>query len=318
MLRRLLACLLTLALLAPAALSETLPERLSAIAMIDQNAAAYRDKAYRYNGAAFPTRGCGPASIANALCLLLNVTDQAEADQLLVESMKLFTNSHQPAKEIIDIKRMERLTGDLGASPLLQSRLNALNAALHYEEALLSPALLLSALEEAGEKPLLLLCRISLTEQWADVAEVCRLLRDAGHGDAWLLAVYASAGTSVTVAPFRGGESGHYITVAFEAGALLDTCAFYVLDSNPRALSGEAFGPGEPYADHYTLVRREGRLAYDFSLSHLRPGVVAAQLRPARQETLDALTPQAAAAQRLSYLEEMLVFGRASCWVYVP
>ena len=82
--RRLTAAALALLILVSAALSESLPERLEAIAMIDQNAESCRQNQFRYNGAAFSVRGCGPASIANALCLLLDVRDQAEADQLLL------------------------------------------------------------------------------------------------------------------------------------------------------------------------------------------------------------------------------------------
>ncbi|MBR6029045.1 MAG: hypothetical protein IKP40_08135 [Clostridia bacterium] len=316
---RIILTLLLILTLIPAASASSLEERLSAVALIDQNAEAYKPAAYKYNGAAFVRRGCGPASIANALCALFDVREQEEADALLLESMKLFTNSHQPAREIIDIKRMERLAEvDPAQYPVLSRLLDAAGAQVVCRDGNLSPDLVSACLDNRGDSPLLLLCRISLTDQWADVVSVCENLLEAGHNDALLLAVYVSAGPSSTVAPFRGGDSGHYISVALSPDELLERCAFYVLDSDPRALPGEAFGKGEAYDDRYTLVRREGRLPYDFALTHLQRGVVAASLKEARLTALEALSPDEAAAQRLAWLREMLVFGRAACIIYVP
>lgn len=316
--RKLTALMMTVICLMAGMSTSLLEERVTSAAMIDQNNAVYRHKRYKYNDAVFSKRGCGPAAIANALNLLFGVTDQETANEVLYESLRLFTNSHKPAEEMVDLHRMERLTGDLTGYPTIQRLMSELGAGCSYQDANLSRELVRKMMEEAGEGPKLLICRLVLTEQWEDVLEVCEYFAETGHSDAMILLTYISSGTESTAGPFRSGEDGHYISMAFEAQAMCERGTFYVLDSVPRALPGEEYGGGKMYAQRYSLYRKRERLPNDFDLSHLQPSVVKAELKQERLDELSAMGPKEAEAARLKWMKEMMAFGRAVCIICIP
>ena len=215
---------------------------LDSCVVATQKDVVYRHPNYKYWGQTFYKKGCGPASMLNAFSVSFGITDKDMADTLLIELMKIMTDTHQPKKEKINRNRIDRLGSDqVYEYPVLGQLKNDFGGVWLSETedntVAGAEALLMRALEE-NEK-VTVFSHLTLYNGWSDLYDFCLRLHEAGYDDAILTCSYTSAGTSGTGGPFRSGEDGHFFTPCIRVGSFIEQGIFYVLDSYPMALPGE-------------------------------------------------------------------------------
>lgn len=256
MLRRLTACLLALLLLAavPARAAE-----VADLAILSQWDERFYDQTYRYNNNFFRYGGCGPAAVTNALIAALDVTDQDQAADLLLDVMRLLTNGKQKKSRIqiawmsyLNFTKPSQITDE--RYPTLNQLLRDFGGYILYNNGYITPESLEDALSLLGNYKALYHGSLGKTDHWANLCAMAKLLMDSGHGDATIVVGLLGAGTSTNIAPFRSGDSGHYLSICLPVQEFCETGVFYVLDSMPRALEGEPYGLDLTYMIPYDFV----------------------------------------------------------------
>ena len=257
----LFAALLVLLTAIPASAAD-----ISDLAILSQWDERFFDSSFRYSNNYFRFGGCGPASAANGVIAALGVTDQDLAAEVLRDVMNLLTK-FSPVKNKIQITRLDYLDytrSQLAAGagdaqyPALNRALRDFGGSIHYLEGSVNAKTLAPLLPESGDGPVIFHGNFNGNDRWANLREVIQLLMDAGYEDARFVLSVLGAGTEVTKSPFRSGTAGHYLCVCIDMKSFCETGEIYVLDSLPRALAGEEFGPDmEPYHLQYDFLKRQ-------------------------------------------------------------
>lgn len=257
MLRRLTAFLTALLLLsAPLARAAEIGD----LAILSQWDERFQTNDYRYNNNYFRFGGCGPASVANGLIAALDVTDQELAAGILYDALRVVANI-PPSRNRMQINRLrylnftaEQISAGAVQHPSLSAALQAFGGSIRYHEGYLTPEKLEQFLAGLNGEKAILHGSLTGTDRWAVLCEMIRTLLEAGYDDARLVVSYLGAGTEDNQSPFRSGTAGHYLSICVPLDTFCETGSFFVLDSMPRALFDEPYGPDEAYAIQYDFV----------------------------------------------------------------
>lgn len=271
MLRRFTACLMALiCLFAPPARAAELAD-VADLTILSQWDERFQDETFRYNTTYFRYAGCGPASIANGIIAALSVTDQDLAAGLMHDVLLLLTKN-QPTKNRVQLAYLSYLSATGGQLDEPNERYSSLNQAVRdfggsivYHPGYVNAKTLPDLLPNPGEGPYVLHGNFTNDNRWTALRELIQTLTDAGYEDVRIVLSFLGAGTSHTTSPFRSGTAGHYLDVCVSMAEFLQTGEFYVLDSLPRALSGEDYGDDSEFFIAYDFV---GRQRYNYSLDN--------------------------------------------------
>lgn len=252
--RRMIALGLSLCLLLLAALPAH-GEELATLDILSQYDSRLANHTYTYDQHRFSARGCMPASITNALLAVFG--QETDSLGLLLEVMTLLAPYHRPKLYPISVNGLSYLLDNEQDAryPILNGLLEKAPCVLHLEKLLCQSAEVLEALARQ-DGPVLLTGRATLREQWGDVVSLAGALQQAGYGGARLAMAALTVGTPSTQAPFRTSAAGHYAAVYLQVDEFCRTGAFYLLDSYPRAIAGESWGPGTPYSKPYPFCEK--------------------------------------------------------------
>lgn len=329
--RRLSLLLLCLLTVFSCAHGEALP------AAISQRDLRFHTGEYRYGDRAFRENGCGPASLTNALLASLHITDEDQAAALLLDMLHLLCAPEDASMVKLQLFRLGYLT-DLNNAPdrygtgypALSETLEAWGGQLTWSQQRMTADDLAELIATPCSSPRLVLGTLSKTDRWRTLCEMADLLDQAGYDDACIVVGHLAAGTEDTQGPFRSGKVGHYVCLSISPGEFCRTSIFDVLDSQPRALDGEAAGANTPYLRLYgftggSSARRDLReFRNGFTVERLQVAMV--RITPAG-ETRDALMSLLAdgdnpRAQRLdawaALLEPVMFYGDGCLFLSLP
>ncbi|MBR3795388.1 MAG: hypothetical protein IKK34_05100 [Clostridia bacterium] len=231
-----------------------------------------------YNQGTIRARGCAPLSIANPLIAAFGVTDRETAADLVYEIMAVLTPKRQYRRRPVAVERIARVLhqADRAESmedfPQLAHYVGQYPGVIHVTDEDLTPENMRALL--ASSSASLLTGRVCVQEDWTQVVRAIYALHEMGHGDAFLYLGYAGAGTSSTGAPLRSGKSGHYLAAAIHVGTFVRNGALYILDSLPRALEGEPFGPEHTCHAAYPFIEDEADTRFPFAPTRISPTVI--------------------------------------------
>lgn len=293
----------------------------AALCVVSQKDPRYQTKAYRYSNDKLAERGCGPCAIANMFIAAFDVTDQAEADRLLLETLDLLTSRFDPAITGMNIKNLKTfMTLDAERFPTLHALKESRGGEYFYTAKTVTAEDVQTTLTPliATGTPGMFIGRLSLYGNWREIIELCFWLHEEGLDDARIIAGYVSSGTGGTRGPFRTSD-GHFVTFLIQPGEYLRTGSIYLLDSLPRALIDEpirnetyfhryAFTVGfqfEPFRKTYLPVR-------------LKPTMLRLTTMPSLAAAAEALEGEEAIVYRKDLLRTMQVYGRSVIMVCVP
>ncbi len=277
-----------------------------------------------YNNLSFGVAGCGPASITNALIAVFGVTDPATAHAMAPEVLHLLSHGRDYKEAMVNISWFNRLfdpsmlANERDGSPVLSSLLMQRSGGLVLSDAPLHA-------EEMAEaaRPLapgaILTGRVTVRESWRELVSLMYALHEAGRDDARVTLAFAGVGKSDNGTPLRSGKGGHYLSVMLHVGSFFEDGSVYVIDSLPRALAGEPFGEGEPYAVAYgfTLDRASTPFNQTYDAARVRREVIRLSLSPEAQARLDSCPPDGEARITLhsELLAPLVLFG--PCLLFV-
>lgn len=263
MLRRFTACLLALLMLAtvPAHAAE-----VDDLAILSQYDERFFSNDFRYNDNYFRYGGCGPSSIANGLIAALGVTDQDLATGIFRDVLYLLAGSN-PSVRAIQVASLNALNFDgtipkdfSEQYPSLSAALGDFGGACRYVDGYLTAESLQKLLMRTYTgRQTLYHSSINRANHWETLCAIADMLMNMNLEDGVIVVAFQGAGTVSTAAPFRSGTSGHYLSLYIQVKEFCESGAFYVLDSFPRALEGEAYGSNLPYATTYDFVGKQTR-----------------------------------------------------------
>ena len=309
-----LACALLLtANLRPASAgaADSLADSLARCPFVMQRDERFKKTEYYYLAKRFSKRGCGPASIANALYAILGGQDAEEMDSLLLELMKLLPYNHLPKSTPVDVTHIDRLaTAEAATYPTLAKLREGFGGAWICKTDFMTAAEMMLAMAPAAAsgQNVLLATRFRASSQWAELVGLCERLQTRGFGSARIAAAFLSTGTESTSAPFRL-EDGHYISFCLEVDDFLQNSTIYLLESNPRALPGEELDQVNYYS-YYPLGRDKKLITDVFTLSRVKDTLVKLEPTEAQRGIFDRpATGEALSASRAEWLSRLVTFG---------
>lgn len=318
--RRFLLLLLIIALLPLPALCESGADRLANLPILSQRDPRLMDDEYHYMGMYFRIGGCKPASVINSLIALLGTSDTDEL-HLVKEIRKGMAFQSDSS---IDMFRMKDwLTNPRESATELRTMLRQVTRIEFIDAARqdVTPRTVISrSVPNADDHPLIIR-EMAVETNWEWVIDMAAELCRQGHPDARFVLSTVGAGTDETNAPFRYGNSGHYITLYFQAEEFHQEGTFYLLDSVPRALEGDIHGYFEHYPTRYAFVSEYFR---DFSklytAARITDPVLQFRLREDAQTKLSGLTSGTPAWKqlRLSQMKPVIVYDKAYFMLYIP
>ncbi len=219
------------------------PSELATISQFDEAFDSFR---YDYWGTSFKYTGCGPASVTNALIASLGITDADVASSLTLDILHVLT--HYSETEPLVFSRIQWL-----ALPEKRRVLDTANGVLNhwggtirFSDSTLSAHDVLTAASDASST--LLIGSVIAGNRWQFLCETAHSLYNSGHSSASICIAMLAAGTSSSGAPFQSGDAGHYVTLYVPVRSFCEEGTVYLIDSLPRALSGEEFNPDDAAA----------------------------------------------------------------------
>lgn len=249
-----------------------------------------------YNQGTIESRGCAPLSIANPLIAAFGVADRETAADLVYEIMAVLTPKRQYRRRPVAVERIARVLhqADRAKStedfPQLARYVGGYPGVIHVSDKDLTDADVCALLAQEVDTLPLIAGRMYVQEDWTQAVRIVYALYKNGHDDAIVYLGYAGAGTSSTDAPLRSGKNGHYLAAAIHVGTFIRCGAVYILDSLPRALHGESFGPEYTCHAAYPFIEDAD---FPFSASRISPTVIRLSPKPDMPRSLTALQQQA-------------------------
>lgn len=292
------------------------------VAMIIQRSSRYNGSLYQYNRAKFSVRGCGPSSVANAVCISASVEEQSLADKILRETMRILTYNFEPSGAAIDIKYIGRLQEpDAEKFPTLSDLKTQYDQWRILDRALDAETVIEFAQEAMqGRKPDLLMGFYSVRSHWKELVGLIRYLSANGMQDAIISLAYLGCGSSGTGAPFRLSD-GHYASLCFHCGDFVKDSSFYLLDSHPRALPDEPLVMGK-YNERYPLDLGGSMLTDMFDFVRISQGIVRIRLKDEYLGQVQEIRTGAGDSEALTaegeMLENILLYGTGLMMVMIP
>lgn len=260
------------------ALSDPIDQYMQGLAVMSQQDEAIGLLPYHQEN--IEKRGCAPLSIANPLIAAFGVTSPEAAAGLVREVTAIMTPNREYRSRAIATDRIARVLDreDRAESakdfPLLARYVGSYRGVIHVSDEELAAEDVCALLTQEDEAPPLIAGRIYVQDDWTQAVRIVYALYEAGCDDAFVYLGYAGAGTASTGAPLRSGDSGHYLAIAIHVGTFVSNGSVYVLDSLPRALSGESYGPDLIYHVPYRFIDSHGAFSRTFEASRISPVVI--------------------------------------------
>lgn len=257
-----------------------------------------------YNQETIEKRGCAPLSIANPLIAAFGVTDTQAAASLVHEVTSVLTPNREYRQRPIAAERIARVLHreDRAESaqdfPQLARHVGRYPGVMHVSDEDLAVGDVRALLAQDASSPHLIAGRMYVQDDWTQAVRIIYALYEDGHDDAFVYLGYAGAGTASTGAPLRSGDSGHYLAIAIHVGSFVSNGSLYVLDSLPRALSGEDYGPDLIYHVPYRFIGSHGAFSRTFEAARISPTVIRLSLLDDELHRLTALQQQAFPTQQ--------------------
>ena len=314
------------------ALSDPVDRYMQSLAIMSQQDESIARLPYHQEN--LEKRGCAPLSIANPLIAAFGVTDLQVAAGLVEEITAVMTPNREYRSRPIAPERISNVLhqADRAESvqdfPMLARYVGQYPGAIHVSDEDLAAEDVRALLAAQADAPPLISGRMYVQEDWTQAMRVVYALYEEGYEDAFLLLGYAGAGTASTGAPLRSGESGHYLSICIHVGTFVSNGSLYVLDSLPRALSGERYGPDLIYHVPYRFIDSDNAFSRTFEASRISPTVIRLSLTGGELARLTSLWQQhftdqlerreALIALQAQQLMPLKLFGRCVMVVAQP
>lgn len=296
-------------------------QRLSIMSQQDKNISSLP-----YNQENIEKRGCAPLSIANPLIAALGISDPETAADLIYEVMAVLTPKRQYRRRPIAVERIARVLHqeDRAKStedfPQLARYVGGYPGVIHVSDQDLTVEDVRALLAQEASSPPLIVGRTYVQDDWTQAVRIIYALYEDGYEDAFVYLGYAGAGTASTGAPLRSGDSGHYLAIGIHVGTFISNGTLYVLDSLPRALEGEAYGPDLVCHVPYRFIDDDSVFSQTFEASRISPTVVKLSLSGDELRSLTSMQQQyfsspqdrtnALTALQTQQLAPLKLFGR--------
>lgn len=282
-------------MLALPACAETPGDYLGSLDILSQLDERVADvSSYAYNGKPFRQNGCQPTSITNAMVAAIG-DPTVDSPALLLELLRLMCPGGNPRSGLIDTGRLRYLntTEYSDKYPVLNSCLQGFSAVIATPYVLETDKLV-EEIRQQGDARFMMTTKFSLKKHWDWLVDFTEALNNAGYGDMRFAMASLGAGTPGTVAPFRvDGARGHYVAIYLNVAEFCESGTIYLLDSLPRALTGEDYGEGQFYGKSYEF--RRPRYQRDFAhfndvytVSRVSPTVLKVSLLPEHLQVMQA------------------------------
>ncbi len=279
---KILACLFVcMFLLQPSSgMATFFQQYLTDAPLVIQRDERYQTDLYDYNKARFQERGCGPASVANALTIACGIQEQTLSDHVMRDIMRLISTNHIPSESIIDSQYIYRMQD---FDPQLYTGLGYIRSQYgefwHADRDGSGETEILSYFQSAREAGARAFFATTFATRgaWNQLIQLAEHLEKAGFGDTIITVCLLSSGTEGTIAPFRLG-TGHYETICMHAGEFVQSSTVYLIDSCPRALPWEE-KVKRVYYDTYFLTYDGVSLTETFDIRRVLPTILRLRLR---------------------------------------
>ena len=181
------------------------------------------------------------------------------------------------------------------------------------------PSALLQQFLTTDEAHPLLIRYFYLADNWSWLINMAGALCNLGYPDARFVLCSVGVGTVDTDAPFHLGQRGHYTSLYFQADEFYNNCTFYMLDSYPRALYGEAYGIHEQYPSRYPFIEKSKHQFNDYyTPTRISDTVIQFDLFPKELEFLHTTEGIDRTVQLLRCISPVTLFSNPYYMLYIP
>lgn len=321
---RFLLCLVLCTLLSFPASAEPTSAYLARLDILSQLDPRLTGREFVYRGKNFWECGCQPASVANGLIACFG-EEVKDAPALLSDVIQLVAPKFLPKSEPINLNRLSYLWADerKDSYPTLNRLLDGVDSIASVK--LLDMDATLSQAVSMADQRFLLHGRITLISHWDWLSAFTTALDQAGLGDARMVICSLGTGTSSTRAPFRSaGPYGHYASLFLQVHEFAASGTLYMLDSYPRALSGESYGKELDYRYAYAFgdEQFEKEMAHFtdvYSVTRVKPTVLQVSLKEEEVALLtSAATPEERVEVQVRQLTPLQLYGTGVVFIFHP
>ena len=318
---RYILLLLALMFLPCPALCQTAAERLAQLDVISQYEERLQEERYFYRDMYFRIAGCKPASATNAVVALL-ASPETNVPELLVELRNGLLYDHNDKTTGIDLYRLPKyLQSPRSSAQELLKLLEPVTSVSFLSRDMLtqpSAAILSQFCPDKDAHPLLMR-EFIFPDSWSWLIDMTAALCELGHPDARIALCAIGVGTTDTDGPFNFGLSGHYATLYLQANEFYNDGTFYLLDSYPRALSGEIYGYREHFPIRYPFIERpRSAFSTTYQPTRISDTIVQFTLLPKELEFLHSVAGIEHDHQLLRYCNTIVLFSNPYCMIYLP
>lgn len=319
--RRYLLFFLILLLLPSPALGESAADRLAQLDIISQYDERLQVERYYYKNMYFRIAGCKPASVANAVAALL-ATPDTNGPELMLELRNGMVYDRNNKEASVELTRMtDYLRAPRESAKELRTLLQQVTAISYISQDMTAQgsASLIQQFIPNEEAHPLLIRYFYMPDTWPWLIDMAGALCELGLTDARFALCCVGVGTSDTDGPFNLGQSGHYATLYFQADEFYNNGTFYLLDSYPRALSGEIYGFREVYPSRYPFIERS-KLRFNeyYAPTRISDTVIQFNLLPKELELLHATEGVDRSAHLLRCINPIKLFSNPYYMLYIP
>ncbi len=311
-------------------LSDPLDQQMQRLATIYQKDPRFTGLSYNHSH--FSMRGCAPASFANMVIAAFDVDNPDVAAQIVEDTLQVLCDGTRYNRGIVDQNKLKHLLNpqqrreSAEKHPGLAMSVGNYTGTIDFSLEKLHAETVQERLNAHVGKAYMTTGRISVNEatRWEALVRILFTLHEAGQDDAVLLLAYAGAGTDSGKAPLRTSANGHYLTLYIHVGTFLESGRIYVLDSMPRALADEEYGPGFAYRRCYGFVEDKPDSAFNtsFTASRINPVIIRTDFSESAQAHLNAVRSEhhsseeelreALVAAYTDLLSPYIVYGHAT------
>ena len=319
--RRFILLLLIILLLPLPTLGESASERLAQLDILSQYDDRIQEERFYYMDMYFRIAGCKPAAITNAVTALL-ATPETNVPELLVELRNGLLFNRSDKTSAVDLTSLpEYLHSPRDSATELKALLQQVTnvSLMNKDVAERAPEALFQQFLPNEDSHPLLMRYFRIDEHWPWLINVAGALCELGHPDARFALCSVGVGTADTDGPFGLGQSGHFATLYFVADEFYNNGTFYLLDSYPRALSGEIYGFRKQYPVRYVFIEKsKHRFNSMYEPTRISDTVIRFDLLPKELELLHSTSGADRTTQLLRCMSYVVLFSNPYYMLYIP
>lgn len=284
-------------------LSDPIDQQMQQLAVIYQKDLRFIH--IKYFKDLFYVRGCGPASIANAVITAFGVTDPDEALTIVPETVRATGPNGRYKTRSLRLDYLDNIFSKANMEknadryPTLAKIVCAYPGDIAFSLDEFTPELIDQALAAHKGSRNMITGRLSVYHGWETAVRILHALHDSGLDDATLILTFGGAGTASSPAPLRTSDSGHYLMLSIHVGSFFETGRVYVVDSLPRAVAGEEYADALAYRRCYPFVEEEPDSPFNsnFTAVRIRPEIIRIDLNTQALSRLNAAGQQSYASE---------------------